>query len=153
MYTSTVQYPDNPIAKSLRDVARVQRRGWARAFSTPSTVAMTRTPARWPRTHACWASSPGPCRLLCRTCEEHNAADEVVILVFTEFGRRIKDNGSGTDHGSGGGAFIIGERVKGGLYAEYPSLDPSEQLYGEDLQHHVRLPWRLRHPAGAVVRP
>src|SRR5215467_13542100 len=43
--------------------------------------------------------------------EEHHAADEVVILVFTEFGRRIKDNGSGTDHGSGGGAFIIGTRV------------------------------------------
>ena len=67
--------------------------------------------------------------------EEHNAADEVVILVFTEFGRRIKDNGSGTDHGSGGGAFIIGTRAVGGLYAEYPSLDPAEQLYGEDLKH------------------
>jgi len=67
--------------------------------------------------------------------EEHNAADEVVILVFTEFGRRIKDNGSGTDHGSGGGAFIIGTRVAGGLYAEYPSLDPAEQLYNEDLKH------------------
>ena len=66
---------------------------------------------------------------------EHDAADDVVILVFTEFGRRIKDNGSGTDHGSGGGAFLIGERVVGGLYSEYPSLDPAEQLYSEDLKH------------------
>jgi uncharacterized protein (DUF1501 family) len=66
---------------------------------------------------------------------EHDAADEVAILVFTEFGRRIKDNGSGTDHGSGGGAFIIGDNVQGGLYSEYPSLEPSQWLNGEDLRH------------------
>ncbi|MBM3225143.1 MAG: DUF1501 domain-containing protein, partial [Candidatus Tectomicrobia bacterium] len=70
-----------------------------------------------------------------RDLEEHNAAEEIAILVFTEFGRRVRDNGSGTDHGSGGGAFIIGQRVAGGLYAEYPSLEPAEQLYGEDLKH------------------
>ena len=54
------------------------------------------------------------------------------MLVFTEFGRRMRDNGSGTDHGSGGGAFIIGDRVNGGLYSEYPALDPAQWLYGED---------------------
>ena len=58
-------------------------------------------------------------------------------MVFTEFGRRIKDNGSGTDHGSGGGAFIIGDAVKGGLYAEYPSLDPDKWLNDEDLAHTI----------------
>jgi len=34
-------------------------------------------------------------------------------------------------------AFIIGENVKGGLYSEYPSLNPSDWLYGEDLQHTI----------------
>ena len=68
---------------------------------------------------------------------EHDAADNVAVLVFTEFGRRIKDNGSGTDHGSGGGAFILGERVRGGLYAEYPPLAPAEWLNGEDLRHTI----------------
>ena len=58
-------------------------------------------------------------------------------MVFTEFGRRMKDNGSGTDHGSGGGAFIIGDAVKGGLYAEYPSVKPGDWLNGEDLQHKI----------------
>ena len=59
------------------------------------------------------------------------------MLVFTEFGRRMKDNGSGTDHGTGGGAFIIGERVNGGLYAEYPSLQPETWARGEDLAHTI----------------
>lgn len=63
----------------------------------------------------------------------HDASENVVMLIFTEFGRRVRDNGNGTDHGSGGGAFVVGERVKGGMYAEYPSLDPSKQLSG-DLQ-------------------
>ncbi|HIF13798.1 MAG TPA: DUF1501 domain-containing protein, partial [Dehalococcoidia bacterium] len=68
---------------------------------------------------------------------EHDASEEVMVYVFTEFGRRIADNGSGTDHGSGGGAFIVGERVVGGLYSEYPSLDPADWANGEDLAHTI----------------
>ena len=67
----------------------------------------------------------------------HEAAENVAVLVFTEFGRRIRDNGSGTDHGSGGGAYILGERVQGGLYAEYPSVKPKDWLNGEDLKHTI----------------
>ena len=67
--------------------------------------------------------------------EDHNAADNVLMLVWTEFGRRLADNGSGTDHGSGGGAFLIGNMVNGGLYAEYPSLEQSNLANGEDLAH------------------
>jgi uncharacterized protein (DUF1501 family) len=52
-------------------------------------------------------------------------------LVFTEFGRRVHDNGSGTDHGSGGIAFVVGDAVKGGLYGEYPSLAPDKLLEGD----------------------
>lgn len=59
------------------------------------------------------------------------------MLVFTEFGRRMLDNGGGTDHGTGGGAFIIGDRVVGGLYAEYPSLDRQDWEGGEDMQHTI----------------
>ena len=59
------------------------------------------------------------------------------MYVFTEFGRRIKDNGSGTDHGSGGGSFLIGEPVIGGLYAEYPSLKSEDWAKGEDLEHTI----------------
>ncbi len=62
---------------------------------------------------------------------EHDQGEEVAILVFSEFGRRVKDNGTGTDHGSGGVAFVIGDKVNGGHYSEYPSLDPSALVEGD----------------------
>ena len=65
--------------------------------------------------------------------EEHGRDEDVLIFLFTEFGRRIRDNGSGSDHGSGGTAFVIGGAVKGGWYGEYPSLKEEQQLDG-DLQ-------------------
>ena len=55
----------------------------------------------------------------------------------TEFGRRISDNGSGTDHGSAGIAFAIGEGVKGGIYGEYPSLEPGKQEEGGNLKFNL----------------
>jgi uncharacterized protein (DUF1501 family) len=134
-YTSSVEYPDNPIAKSLRDVARVHFANLGtRIFYTQHGGYDTH--ANEVPTHPRLVDElSSALRAFMQDLWEHEAANEVVILVFTEFGRRIKDNGSGTDHGSGGGAFLIGERVVGGLYSEYPSLDPAEQLYGEDLKH------------------
>jgi uncharacterized protein (DUF1501 family) len=67
----------------------------------------------------------------CADLQEHNATDNVVLLVFTEFGRRVHDNGSGTDHGSGGVAFVVGDAVKGGLYAESPSVEAGKLRAGE----------------------
>jgi uncharacterized protein (DUF1501 family) len=58
--------------------------------------------------------------------------DRVVILVWSEFGRRPQDNnGNGTDHGAGGGVMVIGNRVRGGIASEFPglsSLDPDDNL-------------------------
>ena len=51
---------------------------------------------------------------------EHDADQNVIMLLFSEFGRRVHDNGSGTDHGAAGVAFAIGPKVKGGTYGEYP---------------------------------
>ncbi|MBV9893564.1 MAG: DUF1501 domain-containing protein [Chloroflexi bacterium] len=49
--------------------------------------------------------------------------DNVVIMTFSEFGRRVKQNGSsGTDHGTAEPMFVMGNKVQGGLYGSYPSL-------------------------------
>jgi uncharacterized protein (DUF1501 family) len=51
-------------------------------------------------------------------------ADRVLVLVFSEFGRRVQENGSmGTDHGSAGPVFLAGSAVKPGLAGTYPSLN------------------------------
>ena len=52
-------------------------------------------------------------------------------MLFSEFGRRVRDNGTGTDHGAAGVAFVIGDRVKGGMYGQYPSLKPEDLSQGD----------------------
>jgi uncharacterized protein (DUF1501 family) len=50
-------------------------------------------------------------------------ADEVAVVIFTEFGRRVEENGSlGTDHGTATPMFVVGTGVKGGFYGSPPSL-------------------------------
>ncbi|MCH2315633.1 MAG: DUF1501 domain-containing protein [SAR202 cluster bacterium] len=136
-YTSEVEYADNPIAKSLKDVARVHLAGLGtRIFYTAH--AGYDHHANELKTHpGLLQDLSGAIMDFFQDLRDHDASDEVSMLVFTEFGRRMRDNGSGTDHGSGGGAFIIGENVKGGLYAEYPSLNPSDWLKGEDLDWKI----------------
>ena len=63
--------------------------------------------------------------------KQANKSDDVIMFVFSEFGRRVKDNGNGTDHGSGGVAFVIGDAVEGGHYSEYPSLNPKDLVEGD----------------------
>jgi uncharacterized protein (DUF1501 family) len=63
-----------------------------------------------------------------RDLEARGLADRVVIHVWSEFGRRARENGSGgTDHGAAGVGFVIGSRVNGGLIGEYPGLDSLDQ--------------------------
>ena len=53
------------------------------------------------------------------------------MLLFSEFGRRVRDNGSGTDHGAAGAAFVIGDAIKGGQYGEYPSRKAEDLQQGD----------------------
>src|ERR1700719_3312500 len=53
----------------------------------------------------------------------HGMADRVVLMTWSEFGRRVAENGGkGTDHGSAAPMFVIGKGIKGGMYGEAPSL-------------------------------
>ena len=130
-YSSNVEYASDQLSQSLRGIAQVHtanigtRVFYAElgGFDTHGAQMGTQTDLLG---HVSTAVSD-----FFDDLREHDAAEEVVMLVFTEFGRRVRDNGNGTDHGSGGGAFLIGDRVNGGVYAEYPSLDPADQLSGD----------------------
>lgn len=59
----------------------------------------------------------------------------VVVMTFSEFGRRVRENGSdGTDHGSGSQMFLIGDAIRPGLIGKHPSLS---DLHRGDLKHHT----------------
>jgi uncharacterized protein (DUF1501 family) len=63
--------------------------------------------------------------------KEHDSDQNIVMILFSEFGRRVKENGEGTDHGSGGVAFAIGPSVAGGMYSEYPDTAPDALVDGD----------------------
>ncbi len=61
----------------------------------------------------------------------------VLVMTFSEFGRRVSDNANGgTDHGAAAPMFIVGNQVKAGLLGAYPSLAPQD-LYQGDVKYNV----------------
>ncbi len=57
-----------------------------------------------------------------RDLEARGLDQRVLIQLWSEFGRRPRENGSGTDHGAGGNAFLIGTRASGTMVGEFPGL-------------------------------
>ena len=81
----------------------------------------------------------------------HGNDRRVLTLTFSEFGRRIEENGNGgTDHGEASPLFLIGGGVKGGLYGTLPDLSDDE--YGQRALRG-RFSKRLRNGARALARP
>ena len=131
MYTSTIEYAETGIARNLQGIAKV--------LTADLGTRVFYTQQGGYDTHASETDvQPKLLSDLSRAVSdfyadlrEHDTADNVVMFVFTEFGRRVRDNGSGTDHGSGGVAFAIGDPVHGGMYSEYPSLAEADLVEGD----------------------
>src|SRR5262245_10685887 len=70
-----------------------------------------------------------------RELKETHHADRVRLMTFSEFGRRVNENGSrGTDHGAAACLFVAGPSVKGGVVGKHPRLD---DLDADDLKYHT----------------
>ena len=130
-YSSTVEYPTTSIATNFKDVAQVHLADLGtQVFYT--SYGPFDTHFNQGGSHAkLWIDISEAVDCFFADLREHNASDNVVMLVFSEFGRRVKDNGTGTDHGAAGVAFVIGDQVNGGMYSSYPSLKPEHLTQGD----------------------
>ncbi len=138
-YSSSVQYPTDPFAQGLKLVAQILTGGLGTQVMHVAIGGFD--------THANQNTDNVNHPLLLqyidsgldafyRDLVEHNIADEVLLMTFSEFGRRVRENGSlGTDHGTAAPMFILGNKVKGGLHSEYPSLSQLDN--NGDLIHTV----------------
>ena len=133
MYSSGVEYGKDTVGQYMRNIAMTHLAGLGTRFLyTTAPYNSFDTHAGQLSGHAkLWTEASRAVASFYQDLQEQGAADNVVLLVFTEFGRRVHDNGSGTDHGSGGVAFVIGDPVQGGMYGEYPSLAADKLLEGD----------------------
>jgi len=135
-YSSDVEYSSNPFSKSMQSAAKVLQ------ADIDTRICYTQHGSFDVHTNgidlhqSLLTDVSGGIYDFYTDMKDHNQSDDILILVFSEFGRRVKDNGNGTDHGSGGVAFLIGDSVDGGHYSDYPSLQEKDLIEG-DLAYNI----------------
>ncbi len=130
-YASTVEFAPNPFAHNAKGVAQVLQADVGTRICYTQYGSFDTHTNELALQGKLWTDVAGGIYDLYADLKAHDASDDVLIFVFSEFGRRVKDNGNGTDHGSGGVSFLIGDRVQGGHYGEYPSLAADKLVEGD----------------------
>ena len=131
-YQPRAEYPQNPLAQSLLQVARLIRAGVGLevAFADmPGWDTHANEPAQLQDLFTQFAAA-----LSAFYQDLGERIEDVTVVTMSEFGRTAKENGArGTDHGHANVMLAFGGGVKGGIYGDWPGLAP-EQLYeGRDL--------------------
>ena len=146
-YTGTVAYPNNGLAIALRTVAGSIVRGtgtrvyWVQTggFDTHSGQGNAGAGAY----ATLMATFGDSVRAFYQDLRNQGLLDTTLMLQFSEFARRISENGSqGTDHGAAGVMMAMGGSVRGGLYGTAASLDPNPanatlENNGGDVKHET----------------
>lgn len=136
MYSSSVEYPATPIAKKLKGIAQVHMANFGTRIFYCDHGSFDSHSNQAGMHDKLWTDVSAAVACFFDDLKEHNVSDNVIMLMFSEFGRRTHDNGSGTDHGSGGVAFVLGDRVAGGQYSEYPSMKAQDLEQGDVVPNH-----------------
>jgi uncharacterized protein (DUF1501 family) len=152
--TEDTRYPQNGLACRLRLIARLLKAGVGpRVFYTLQSGYDTHSSQLYPHSNLLSELS-GAVRAFLDDLAAARLVDRVVVLLFSEFGRTVRENSSGgTDHGTAGPMFLIGPAVQGGLVGPTPSLldlDPKDgdlrrsldfrQVYATVLEGWLGLP-------------
>ena len=131
LYDSPIEYSDTTISKKLKGIAQIHLAGLGTRIFYADHCSFDSHSNQQGMLASLWKDLCIGIRDFFDDLERHNAADNVLMFLFSEFGRRTHDNGSGTDHGAAGAAFIIGKPVKGGQYGEYPSIELKDLEQGD----------------------
>jgi uncharacterized protein (DUF1501 family) len=134
---NTATYPGSQLAASLKLIARLIGGGLpTRVFYASQGGYDTHT--NQPGAHERLLKDLGDSvKAFVEDVKAQGNFGRVMIMTFSEFGRRVAENASGgTDHGAAAPMFLIGEKLKTGLLGQYPSLAPSDLLQG-DLKYQV----------------
>ncbi|UAJ13643.1 DUF1501 domain-containing protein [Aquirufa lenticrescens] len=120
---NSVTYPATNLAKQLGIVAKLISGG----LETPvylCTIGGFDTHANQLNQHAnLWKQISDAVTAFQKDLKTQNKADKVTLMTFSEFGRRVNQNGTtGTDHGTAAPLFVIGNTVRGGLIGDNPNL-------------------------------
>lgn len=132
-YRGGVEYPNSRFAASLRLIAQmIAGKLPTKVYYAHMTGFDTHAGQRGPHENLLQQLAEGVAALY-RDLEAQGNAERVLVLAFSEFGRRVAENGSGgTDHGTAAPMFVFGKALKGGLYGQQPSLT---DLVDGDLKH------------------
>ncbi len=132
-YKTPIEYPDDALGLALNDVAAlVNGELGSRVLSVELAGFDTHTNQK-NRHDQQMKMLDGALGALLRDLERSEAGKNAVVMLFSEFGRRIHENGArGTDHGVAAPMFVAGAAVKGGLHGKAPSFS---DLDAGDLKH------------------
>jgi uncharacterized protein (DUF1501 family) len=126
------RYPQSGLASRLRLIARLLKAGLdTRVFYTLQPGYDTHSAQLFTHSNLLFELSAA-LKAFLDDLAAARLADRVVVLLFSEFGRTVSENGSGgTDHGTAGPVFLAGPGVKGGLVGTTPSLLDLDPRHGD----------------------
>ena len=130
-YSSTVEYPASTIAAKLKGISQIHQAGLGTRIFYCDHGSFDSHSNQAGMLSTLWQDVSQGVEAFFDDLREHDASDNVIMLLFSEFGRRVHDNGSGTDHGAAGACWVIGDPVKGGQYSEYPSTRAEDLQQGD----------------------
>ena len=122
-YERAVTYPESPLAQGLQTCAQLIASNLGTGVCYVTTGGFD-SHARQNVTHPeLLGAIDGAIGAFQADIEAHGLADRITLLMWTEFGRRVRENGSGgTDHGTAGPIWLLGTQVAGGLHGEPPPV-------------------------------
>jgi len=127
-YHSSIAYPTGALGNGMQQIAMLVAANLGTRVYYVSTSGFDTHSAQPRRQPALLKDLSDSLLAFQQDLEQMGAADRVITVVFSEFGRRVHENASlGTDHGTASEMFIVGKPVKGGLYGAYPSLTDLDQ--------------------------